>query len=241
MVASGEEGLLIDLRGALGHVPASEAEPRPAARSIWGRSAEHWEGWVVAVGRDLVHLSTRRPEDRSDQESVRGGEVVTTGRSGARARLDDGSLAVIPWGELSWEPWLERPDLPHGTPIAGRVVGLTLDGPVLSPRALLPTPWPAVALAHPSGASVTARVEAHGEGRARARLERAPRAVAIVDDPRLRPGDLVEAVVEEVNPIAGRLTLADVRRAGPRALRPAPEAARRGPPGPGQAASGSRS
>lgn len=240
-VATGEEGLLVDLRGILGHVPRTDGATDPAPRSIWGRSAEHWEGWVVAVGRDLVHLSARRPEGGGEQEAARSGEITGTGRSGARARLEDGSVAVVPWEELSWEPWLERPELPPGTPIAGRVVGLTLDGPVLSPRAVLPTPWPAIALAHPAGTAVCARVEAHGGGRARVRLERAPRAVAIVDAPELRAGDLIEAVVEEVNPIAGRLALRQVSPAGPRAVRPAPAAPTPEPPGPEQAASGSRS
>jgi hypothetical protein len=254
-VATGEHGLLVDVGGAIGHVPAADAAHRARRRSVWGRAAGEWEGWVVAVAGDLVHLCAERPA--APEGPVRTGEVVGTGRSGAVLRLVDArdagdhdgqARAVMPWEELSWEPMLEPPALGPGTRVTGRVVGLTVEhGPELSPRALAPTPWPAIALALPPGSSVAAHVEAVARGRARLRTLTAPRAVAIVatDElpPGAAPGATVDAVVAAVNPAAGalvleRLALSD--RAA-RAPRPVPGGPTPGRPAPGRAASDSRS
>jgi hypothetical protein len=243
VVASGPQGLLVDLRGAIGHVPAAEAGERPVRSGAWRRATAHWEGWVVAVGDDLVHLSIRPPQDRV-AEGVREGEVVEMLADRAVVRLgDDGRMAIVPSGELSWHPALEPPRLAPGTRIAGRVVGLTVDhGPVLSPRSLVPTPWPAIALALAPGARVTARVHGLAGDRACVRTEAAPRAVAIVPAGRLPPGAVpgtgVEATVARVDPASGALLLdaLSLRAAATRALPPEPGAETPGRPGPEPAA-----
>ncbi len=243
VIASGAHGLLVDLRGALGHVPAGEAVERAASGGAWRRPTGQWEGWVAAVGDDLVHLSARPPQDHV-AEGMREGEVVEALGDRAIVKLrGDGRHAVVPCGELSWQPSLEPPRLALGTQLAGRIVGLTVDhGPVLSPRSLLPTPWPAIALALPVGGRVGARVELLGGDRAQLRTEQAPRAVAIVAADGLPAaageGAEVEATVLRVDAAAATLVLADVAAwATPtRALRRGRAAATRERPGPGQAA-----
>ena len=245
IVASDERlGLLLDLRGAVGHVPPEDAAAPAARGSVLRPGERDWEGWVVAVAGDVVHLGARRPGGAGDDGPVRDAEVLSTGRSGAVVRLDDGLLGVVPWEELSWEPCLARPELPRGTRLAGRVVGLTLDGPVLSPRAIAPTPWPAIALALAPDEVVAARVEARSGDLALLRTARAPRAAAVVPAAELPEGSEVGAVLEarvaRISAPAGTLELADLRPSA-RAPRPSPEARRPGPRGPEQAASGSRS
>lgn len=244
-IVAGDEGLLLDLRGVLGHVPASEANERPPTRGVLGPVRDRWEGWVVAVADDLVHLCAQRPGERADVTAVRRGEVVSSGTSGARVRLEgETSLAVLPWEELSWEPLLEPPSLAPGTQVTGRVVGLTLGGPVLSPRSATPSPWPAIALALAPGSTVHACVEARTANRALLRTVTAPRAAAIVSAERLPsdagPGTALEVTVVRVNAAAGALEL-DGISPGPRAPRLAPAAPTPERRGPGQAASGSRS
>ncbi|HEV2814865.1 MAG TPA: hypothetical protein VGW10_16540 [Solirubrobacteraceae bacterium] len=240
VVASGDHGVLVELRGVPGHVPPGEVVERPTSRRIWGRAAGQWEGWVEAVGEDLVHLSATRAAERG----VRTGEVLTTGRSGALTRLDDdGSLAVVPWDELSWQPALEAPPIERGTKVAGTVVGLSLDGPLLSPRALTPSPWPAIALALPEGAEVVVDVEATADGRALLRTTSAPRAAAVVPLDRLPPGTgegtELDATVVRVNVVGGAVVLGGFSPRSPRAPRRARAAPTPGPPAPRQAASGS--
>jgi hypothetical protein len=244
IAASERHGLLLDLRGAVGHAPASEAARAAGSGSVWRGGDAHFEGWVVAVQGDLVHLSARRPGAEGDEEPMRGAEVLSTSRSGAVVRLDDGAVGVLPWEELSWEPMLGMPDLPAGARLEGRIVALTLEGPMLSTRAAAPTPWPAIALALPPGSAVTAHVEKLAGDHALLRTDLAPRAPAVVPATALPagtgPGGTVTATVARVNPIAGALVLEDLSP-GPRAPRHGPEARRRGPQGPPQAASGSRS
>jgi hypothetical protein len=242
-IASGDQhGLLLDLHGALGHVPPAEAAARPPASRAW-RLRDEWVGWVAAVSGDLVHLVARRGAG-GDDGPVRAAEVVEAEPDCAVVRLDDGSRAVVPWEETSWEPLLERPALRRGDPIAGRVVGLTLDGPVLSPRAMTPSPWHAIALALPAGAPVAARVEALAGRHALLRTCRAPRAATVMRADALpagtQPGDVIAATVARVNAHAGTLTLEALSPTA-RAPRPAPAAPTPGPRGPEQAASGSRS
>jgi hypothetical protein len=248
VAASGDLGVLVELRGAVGHVPASDRAAGGARRSLWPGAADRWEGWVSAVAGDVVHLCARRPAGRPDEETVRRAQVVSVGRSGALARLaDDGATAVVPWEELSWQPSLEPPALERGMEVAGRVVGLTLEGPVLSPRSVVPSPWPAIALAHPPGTEVEAVVERIQGDQALLRTERAPRARTIVGVEALpgdaAPGSTLGAAVVRVNALAGELVLAGFssRPGRPRAPRPAPGAERPGRQGPEQAASGSRS
>jgi hypothetical protein len=247
-VVSGEEGLLLDLRGILGHVPAADAREL-GTRGGLGRAVDERECWVVAVTDDLVHLAARRPGARGDEGAIRRGIVVGAGPHGARVRLDgetsrDGqpSFAVVPWDELSWEPSLGPPSLEPGAEVAGRVVGLTLAGPILSPRSVVPTPWPAIALAVPPGTRVGARVEACSGGRALLRTATEPRAAAVVPGDRLPegsgPGTVLEATVVRVNPPAGALEL-DGLSASSRAPPRAPAARTPERPGHGRAASGS--
>lgn len=241
VVASGAHGLLVDLRGALGHVPAGEAVERPTSGGAWRRPTGQWEGWVVAVGDDLVHLSARPPQDRLG-EGVREGDVVQMLADRAIVKLrGDGRNAVVPCGELSWQPSLDPPRVAVGTALAGRIVGLTVDhGPVLSPRSLVPTPWPAIALALPVGARVAARVERVDGDRVQLRTARAPRAAAIVggDGPAPAEGAEVEATVVRVDAAAATLVLEDlaVRASGTRAPRPGTAAATPEPRGPERAA-----
>ncbi len=243
VVASDARGLLVDLRGALGHVPAGEAVERPTSGGAWQRPTGQWEGWVAAVGDDLVHLSARPPQDRV-AEGMREGEVVEALPDRAIVRLrGDGRNAVVPCGELSWQPSLEPPRIAVGAQLAGRIVGLTVDhGPVLSPRSLLPTPWPAIALALASGGRVRARIEAVRGDRAQLRTEQAPRAVAIVAAGELPAGlgegAEVEATVVRVDAAAATLVLADVaaRATATRAPRRGRAAATRERPGPERAA-----
>jgi hypothetical protein len=246
IVASGHHGLLVDLRGVPGHVPTAEVSARRASRLPWAGADERWDGWVVAVGDDLVHLSPRRPEERFAEARVRSGEVVTTGRAGARIRIEGaGSLAIMPWEELSWQPMLEPPRLEPGTVLTGRIDDITLEGPILSPRSLVPTPWPAIALALPPGTRVGATVEHRAGGQALLRTDRAPRAATIVPVDRLprdaAPGATVEATVEEVNALAGLLVLGELSLRSPssRALRPVAADETPGRPEPGRAASDS--
>lgn len=242
-MASGPRGLLVDLRGAVGHVPAAEAEQRPTRHTAWRRASGQWEGWVAAVGDDLVHLSGRPPQDRG-AEGVREGEVVEMLDDRAVVRLvGEGGMAVVPARELSWQPALEPRRLAPGTRVAGRVVGLTVHhGPVLSPRSLVPTPWPAIALALPPGATVAARVEAVAGDRACVRTTLAPRATAIVPVDQLpdgaRPGSEIEATVVRVDAASGTLALDAVSSlaATPRAAQPEPGAERPGRRGPEPAA-----
>ena len=244
-IASDERhGLLLDLRGAVGHVPAADAAARAVRGARWRGDDAQWEGWVVAITGDLVHLGARRPREEHDEAPLRTAHVVGTARPGVMARLEDGSTAIVPWDELSWEPMLAPPELPAGTPLRGRVVALTLEGPVLSPRAVAPSPWPAIALALPPGTDVTVRLEARERGHALVRTEQAPRAAVLVPDDALPtalgPGAIFAATVERVNAIAASLVLENLRPRS-RAPRHAPAAGRPGPRGPGQAASGSRS
>ena len=243
VIASGAHGLLVDLRGTLGHVRAGEAVERPSSGGAWRRPTGQWEGWVAAVGDDLVHLSARPPQDRV-AEGVLEGEVVQALADRAIVRLcGDGRHAVVPCGELSWQPSLEPPRIALGTPLAGRIVGLTVDhGPVLSPRSLLPTPWPAIALALPAGGRVGARVERIDGDRAQLRTEQAPRAVAIVPADRL-PAELgegaeVEATVVRVDAAAAALLVGEVvaRTSATRAPQRGTAAGTRGRPGPERAA-----
>jgi hypothetical protein len=237
VLASGEHGILVELRGAIGHVPAAERAAAPARRSLRPGGAHRWDGWVVAVAGDLVHLCAQRPAERPDEEAIRHAEVVSVGRAGALARLtDDGTMAVVPWDELSWQPSLVPPALERGMPIAGRVVGLTLDGPVLSPRSVVPSRWPAVALALTPGMEVEAHVEALAGGQALLHTRRAPRARTVVATdalpPQAVPGSTLGATVVSVNAHAGELVLEDfsLRPGGPRASpRSDQEAATRGP------------
>ncbi|HEX2087589.1 MAG TPA: hypothetical protein VHF89_18035 [Solirubrobacteraceae bacterium] len=243
MAHSAEHGLLVDLRGALGHVPAAEAGDRRASANALGRAHGEWEGEVVAIAGDLVHLCRRSGEGR-DARPVRHGEVLNVGRSGALVRLEgDGSLAVVPWEELSWEPSLAPRELERGERVEGRVVGLTLDGPVLSPRALVPSPWPAIALALPPGTRCAARLEAVADGTALLRTARPPRAAAVVDAAVLPPGAgpdaVLEATIARVDAIGGALVVGEVTFAAARAPRPERAAPTPEPREPGQAASGS--
>ena len=235
VVASGDHGLLLDVHGAVGHVPAADATDRPATRGLRAASPGRWDGWVVAVGDDLVHLAARRPSDSGSRRA----EVLTTGRSGLLVRLaDEGSLAVVPWEELSWQPLLEPPRVEPGTVISGTVVGITLDGPVLSPRSLVPSPWPAIALALPPGATVRARVETIPGDQALLRTTVPPRAAAVVAADELphgtAPGATLTARVDEVNPLAGLLALAELSGTSPssRAPRLAPAGSTPEPPAP---------
>ena len=236
-------GLLLDLRGAIGHVPAADAAA-PARAARWRGGDAQWEGWVVAIAGDLVHLGARSPLDEHDESPLRTAHVLGTARSGSMARLEGGSTAIVPWDELSWEPMLAPPELPPGSPLRGRVVALTLEGPVLSPRAVAPSPWPAIALALPPGTDVTVRLEARERGHALLRTEQAPRAAAVVSDEALpsalRPGATFAATVAHVNAVASALVLEDLRPRA-RAPRHAPAAGTPGRRGPEQAASGSRS
>jgi hypothetical protein len=239
-IASSEQhGLLVDLRGTVGHVPAADAAARPPGNR-WRGGQEAWEGWVVAVSGDLVHLAARWAGEEGGDAPIRRAEVMSTTRSGAVVRLDDGSPGVLPWEELSWLPSLGPPELPAGTRLEGRIVALTLEGPVFSPRAVAPSPWPAIALALPPGTDVGVHVVERGGGHALLRTDRAPRAAALVPEDALPPDGVSEATVVRVNAIAGALVLEDLR-SGSRAPRPAREARRQGPQGPEQAASGSRS
>ncbi len=243
-LASGPHGMLVELRGVLGHVAKGELAVGDPGTS------RHWEGWVLALGEDLVHLTSRRPSERGDEDAVREAEVLSSGKAGARVRLmDDGSTGVVPWDELSWHPLLEIPRLEHGVRLRGRVVGLSLEGAVLSPRSVAPSPWPAIALALTSGTRVPAVIEAVSGDMARVRTQRAPRAVALLRTDRLppaaTPGDSCTATVTGVDPIAARLDLdhEPVRDLDdrPRDPPPGPGARTQEPPAPGTAASGSRS
>jgi ribosomal protein S1 len=161
---------------------------------------------------------------------MREGTVVRLGRSCAVVRLDgDGSPAIVPWEELSWWPSLDPPSLRAGDHVAGRVVGLTLDGPVLSPRAVTPSPWPAVALALPVGTTVSVRVEASDGARALVRTDRAPRALAVVAAAHLEPGATLEATVTGVDATAETLELSLPEARAPRHAREARTPGPRGP------------
>jgi hypothetical protein len=259
IASSDQHGLLLDLGGAVGHLPATEmgaragtaaagasahAGARARASALWRGGEPQWEGWVAAVAADLVHLSCRRPGEEGDEQPIRRAEVVATGRSGATVRLEDGSSGVVPWDELSWEPLLGAPRLPVGATVVGRVVALTLEGPVISPRAIAPSPWPAIALALPPGSEVVARVEARTPEHLLLRTDRPPRAAAVAEAHALpvdaRPGLEVSATVARVNAIGGALVLDDVRPRA-RAPRPAPGAPTPERRGPRRAASDSRS
>ena len=239
IASSDRDGLLLDLGGALGHVPPAEVAAGRAPASVRHPHDSRWEGWVAAVAGDLVHLVGRRPGANAADDPVRGAEIVSVGGEGVVVRLDDGKLGIAPWEELSWGPALEPPEHSRGTLLSGRIVGLSLDGPVLSPRAVQPTPWPAIALALPPGTTVEAHVEACANGHALLRTARAPRAAALVPEDALpegtHPGDTVEATVARVNPIAGTLVLDGLSPCA-RAPRRAPAARRPGRPGPGRAA-----
>jgi hypothetical protein len=244
-IASSEQhGLLVDLRGAVGHVPAGDMATRPRRRSVWRGGERHWDGWVVVVHDDLVHLAARPPGDEGDEAPVREAEILSAARSGAVVRLDDGSIGLVPLDELSWEPSLGVPALDRGTKLRGRIVALTLEGPVLSPRAVAPSPWPAIALAYPPGTEVAAVVEQRTGSRVLLRTDRAPRAPAVVDAEALPgdpdPGARFEATVTRVNAIAGAVVLERLRSPA-RALRPAPEAPTQERREPRRAASDSRS
>ena len=222
--------MLVDVRGALGHVPAAEVEH--GRRVLLGRGG--WHGWVTGVAFDLVHL-TAEPPGRAREDAACSGEVVQIEGPGAVVRLDGGRTAVLPFVELSWDPALAPRRLEIGDRVTGRVVGLTLDGPILSPRSVAPSPWPAAALAFPAGTRVPARVTEIGRGRVALRIERPPRLTAIVPAYELPldvlPGAPVEATVATVHALAGALQLTDVSPASARAARPAPAAptpARRG-------------
>ena len=230
---SHRDGLLLELGGVLGHVPAADAAARRPAPRLWGPRESQWQGWVAAVGPDLVHLVAERPGP--GDAPVHAAEVVEARDDDALVRLGDGSPGVVPWDELSWEPALEPRRLEPGARLEGRVVGITLEGPLLSPRAVLPSPWPAVALALPRGTRVAARVEALHAGHALVRTDRAPRAAAVVREEALALGEVVEATVARVNATAGVLVLDDLRPRS-RAPRLAPAARTPGPQGPGRAA-----
>lgn len=239
IASSDRDGLLLDLGGILGHVPPAETAPPRRRARVWRSSGDQWEGWVAAVAGDLVHLVAQRPDGDAADGPVREAEVLRAGRDGAVVRLDDGKLGVVPWEELSWEPALAPPVLLPGTTLAGRVVALSLDGPVLSPRAVTPSPWPAIALALALGTRLGAHVEARVGHHALLRTDRAPRARATVHEDALpegtQPGDAVQATVVRVNAIAGTLVL-DALSPGARAPRRARGARTRGRRGPGRVA-----
>jgi hypothetical protein len=235
IASSDRHGLLLDLRGAVGHAPAAEVAARPPSGNLWRGGDSQWEGWVVAVHGDLVHLTARRPGDEGEAP-IRAAEVLSTARSGAVVRLDDGTIGVVPWDELSWEPTLGLPELPRGMRLEGRIVALSLEGPVLSPRAVAPTPWPAIALAYPPGSAAQVRVEGRAGGHVLVRTERAPRAAAIVPEDEVPDATSLDATVVEVNAVAAALVLENFSPRSPRALRPAPGAPTQGPPGPQQVA-----
>ena len=262
VVAAGDAGLLVDLGGVYGHAPAEGAgtDARGLRRSgVAGpaRRGERWTGWVIAVTPDLVHLTSSSSGTSPSRGPVRSGIVEAVGSEGARVRLDGApdpsaagkgrppERAIVPFGELSWFD-----DLSAGAPLApgdtvrGRISELTLDGPVVSPRSLTPTPWPAVALALAPGTRVPAQVEAVREGRALVRLEAPARPTVAVGAERLpdgaEQGSEIEVVVGRVDPVARRLTL-DELGLSLRSSRPAQAAGtgeRRAPP---RAAEGSRS
>src|SRR5687768_5432554 len=77
LASSEQHGLLLDLRGAVGHVPAADAAARPAGGRSWRGGERQWEGWVVAVQGDLVHLSARRPGEEGDEQPLREAEVLS--------------------------------------------------------------------------------------------------------------------------------------------------------------------
>ena len=220
LLASGPEGLLVDLGGALGHLPAGES----------GESIRRRGAWVAAVDGDLVHLTAERPWLGGYEGALRSGVVVSATSHRAVAQLEGGGpSAVVLFEELSWEQLVVPPVLAPGDPVRGRVIGLSLDGPILSPRAVVPAPWPAVALANPRGMRVPARVDAVEGDRVAVRLERAPRITAVLVRHELPlgvlPGASVEGTVERVDVLGCALTLCDVR---PRPT--AHVAARRWPP-----------
>jgi hypothetical protein len=211
-LAEGRHGLLVDLRGVVGHVPASEAGRTPERAAGLRSRLASWEGWVCAVGDDLVHLSTNGPTPAGDDGEICSGIITAIGPTAAVVRLDGRpDDAILPWEEMSWEPALGDPRLETGDRVAGRVVAITLEGPVLSPRSVLPTPWPAVALALPAGSRIAVRIERLAGGRAEVRTCTPPRVRSIVGAGALpgdaAPGDVLETTVVRVDPIGGALVL----------------------------------
>jgi len=169
-------------------------------------------GWVDAVSEQLVTLAPERRGARPSPTAltlVRSALVEWVYDAGAWVVLDDGSPAFVPRDEVGWAPLLSTVGiLRPGDRVRGRVVGLTVDGPLLSPRAATPDPWTAVALELPAGCLVRVRVEQVAGGSALVRVLGVPPAAALVPvDATLRIGEVLDAAVEQVDEAARRLLL----------------------------------
>ena len=234
VVRSGTHGLLLDVAGVRGFVPAAALgeEERSAAAMV----GERWRGRVVAVTDHLCILG-RLPEPPG---AVVTGTVQAIGPEGAWVALAGRGArrALAVRDELGWTPG-EEPAV--GDAVSGAVLDLTMSGPRISLRALQPSPWPAVALELEAGMPVTAAVRATTADGAIVRLVDQPHAEAHVlagDLPgAVRAGVWLHAVVRQVDVRAGRLALVAIRTGpGPRPGREARTGERRAP---GQGAAGS--
>jgi ribosomal protein S1 len=121
------------------------------------------------------------------------------------------TTAIVPRSEIAWHPVPSAADELHaGDRVRGCVVDLGVDGPILSLRAVAPSPWPAIALELPPGTAVRLRVRSVGERGALARLVEQPHVATLVPRADFEPGQALTATVERVDVELGRLHLEGV-------------------------------
>ena len=234
IVSEGEHGLLLDVGGLRGFVPATALAG--ATRRRGEPLLDRWRGRPVAVTDHLCILGA----SADPPGSAVTGTVEAIGPEGAWVALEGRGArrALAVRDELGWTPG-EEPAV--GDTVRGAVLDLTMAGPRISLRALRPSPWPAVALELEPGTPVTAAVRAATADGAIVRLVDQPHAQARVPATALpgpvRAGQWLHAVVHRVDASAGRLALAAIRAGpGPRPARAERTGARRAP---GRGAAGS--
>jgi ribosomal protein S1 len=209
VVARGSHGVLADAGGLRGWFPPDD----PPRRRLPGVLA----GWVTGLSSHLAYLggSQRRTSSGDALTEVIEGVVVAADDAQARVRLlqgDGRSIAVVPRNRIAWHPvGSAASELRPGDRVRGRVVDLGLDGPVLSLRDAVPSPWPAIALELTPGLPVRLRVTLTGRTASIARLVDHPHVVTVVERTDVEPGQALTAVVGEVDVEARRLHLEQVR------------------------------
>ena len=211
VVARGEHGVLARAQGLRAWFPPDD----PPRRRLSGGLG----GWVTGLTSHLAYLGgqRRRAAPTGALTEVIEAVVVSADEQQARVRLLQGSAhstAVVPRTRIAWHPVASAADeLTPGQHVRGRVVDLGLDGPVLSLRDAVPSPWPAIALELTPGMPVRLRVRATGRTAAIARLVDHPHVTTVVARTDVEPGQPLTAVVGEVDVEAGRLHLDGVRTA----------------------------